>query len=95
MRRRFSLILAGNISLLILSVSVISLPEKLIWNRTDSAPIGLYWPSSRQKELMRSGRNNAAMSALTGRSSNACAVRKAMKSAARELKFRSMAGPSQ
>ena len=45
MRRRFSLILAGNISLLILSVSVISLPEKLIWNRTDSAPIGLYWLS--------------------------------------------------
>ena len=30
---------------MLLSASVFSLPKKLIWNRTDSAPIGLYWLS--------------------------------------------------
>ena len=43
MTRRFWVIIAGGVSLTLLSSSVLSLPEKLIWNRTNSAPIGLYW----------------------------------------------------
>ncbi|MEL7111208.1 MAG: S26 family signal peptidase [Pseudomonadota bacterium] len=40
-------------SLTLLFVSVFSLPKKLIWNRTDSAPIGLYWLSDGPLTLNR------------------------------------------
>jgi len=43
MTRKFWFILAGSVIVTLLSASVFSFPEKLIWNRTDSAPIGLYW----------------------------------------------------
>lgn len=45
MTRKYWVIIAGGVSLTLLSASVFSLPEKLIWNRTNSAPIGLYWLS--------------------------------------------------
>ena len=53
MTRRIWVIIAGGVSLTFLSASVFSLPEKLIWNRTDSAPIGLYWLSDGPLALNR------------------------------------------
>lgn len=51
MTRKFWVIIAGGVSLTLLFASVFSLPEKLIWNRTNSAPIGLYWLSDRPLTL--------------------------------------------
>ena len=45
MTRKFWAIVATGVSFMIFYASVFSLPEKLIWNRTNSAPIGLYWLS--------------------------------------------------
>ena len=53
MTRKFWVIIAGGVSVTLLSASVFSLPEKLIWNRTNSAPIGLYWLSDGPLTLNR------------------------------------------
>ena len=45
MKRRTALILSGIAIGLIGSASVIADQNRLIWNRTQSAPIGLYWRS--------------------------------------------------
>ena len=51
MRRKIWICVTGGVSLCLLLASVFSLPEKLIWNRTNSAPIGLYWLSDRPLTL--------------------------------------------
>ena len=65
MTRRFWVIIAGGVSLTLLSSSVLSLPEKLIWNRTNSAPIGLYWlgdgPLTLNRWAVVSARSKAAI----------------------------------
>ncbi|MFC3302351.1 S26 family signal peptidase [Parvularcula lutaonensis] len=45
MKRRIALILSGIAIVLMGSASVISDQNRLIWNRTESAPVGLYWRS--------------------------------------------------
>ncbi len=44
-KRRTALILSGIAISLIGSANVISDQDRLIWNRTESAPVGLYWRS--------------------------------------------------